>query len=145
MPWSPPPGICPLTEALHLPALLQMYGPAPCIRGKVAYVPQQAFIINATVRDNILFGLPFDGPHYEQCIAHSCLDTDLRMLAGGDAAELGDKGVNLSGGVEGGRVSFPQGRGFFSSAQLFELLLPASHMRVKCPSLAHQDQRPCDR
>ena len=75
-----------------------MYGPAPCIKGKVAYVPQQAFIINATLRDNVLFGLPYDAAHYEHCVAISCLDTDLRMLAGGDQTELGDKGVNLSGG-----------------------------------------------
>jgi len=55
-----------------------MYGPAPCIKGRVAYVPQQAFIVNGTVRDNILFGLSYDAAHYEQCISISCLDSDLR-------------------------------------------------------------------
>ena len=55
-----------------------MYGPAPCIKGRVAYVPQQPFIVGGTLRDNILFGLPYEREHYEQCISISCLDTDLR-------------------------------------------------------------------
>ncbi|KAI9987884.1 hypothetical protein PInf_024139 [Phytophthora infestans] len=56
------------------------------IRGKVAYVSQQPFIQNATVRDNITFGLPFDA------------EKDLRILTAGDRTEIGEKGINLSGG-----------------------------------------------
>ena len=40
--------------SLHAYFLLQVFGPPPQLRGKVAYVPQSAFIIGATVRENIL-------------------------------------------------------------------------------------------
>ena len=49
---------------------------------QVAYVPQAAFIFNATVRDNILFGLPHDPARYEHAINASALDTDLRNMPG---------------------------------------------------------------
>ena len=49
---------------------------------QVAYVPQSAFIFNASVRDNILFGLPHDHDRYEHAIKASALDTDLRNMPG---------------------------------------------------------------
>ena len=49
---------------------------------QVAYVPQAAFIFNASVRDNILFGLPHDAARYERAIKASALDTDLRNMPG---------------------------------------------------------------
>ncbi|KAG0230887.1 Multidrug resistance-associated protein 1 [Actinomortierella wolfii] len=64
----------------------------------VAYVPQQAWIINATVRDNILFGRPFDANRYKQVIAACALLPDLTMLPAGDQTEIGERGINLSGG-----------------------------------------------
>ena len=51
-----------------------------------------------TVRNNILFGLPFDAARYEACIAASQLTRDLSLLPAGDATEIGEKGINLSGG-----------------------------------------------
>ncbi|KAI9987887.1 hypothetical protein PInf_024142 [Phytophthora infestans] len=68
------------------------------IRGKVAYVSQQPFIQNATVRDNITFGLPFDADKYEEALRVSSLQKDLRILTAGDRTEIGEKGINLSGG-----------------------------------------------
>ncbi|ETP43581.1 hypothetical protein F442_09693 [Phytophthora nicotianae P10297] len=68
------------------------------IRGKVAYVSQQPFIQNATVRDNITFGLPFDADKYEEALRVSSLKKDLRILTAGDRTEIGEKGINLSGG-----------------------------------------------
>uniref|UniRef100_A0A182NES5 ABC-type glutathione-S-conjugate transporter n=1 Tax=Anopheles dirus TaxID=7168 RepID=A0A182NES5_9DIPT len=66
--------------------------------GSIAYVPQQAWIQNATLRDNILFGLPFNQAKYDKVIECCALKPDLEMLPGGDTTEIGEKGINLSGG-----------------------------------------------
>ncbi|KAF9344593.1 Canalicular multispecific organic anion transporter 2, partial [Mortierella sp. AD094] len=68
------------------------------VYGDVAYVPQQAWIINATVRDNILFGKPFDQAKYDHIIYAAGLRPDLEMLVAGDQTEIGERGINLSGG-----------------------------------------------
>ncbi|KAH0893798.1 hypothetical protein HID58_056227 [Brassica napus] len=68
------------------------------LRGSVAYVPQVSWIFNATVRDNILFGAPFDQEKYERVIDVTALRHDLELLPGGDLTEIGERGVNISGG-----------------------------------------------
>lgn len=74
-------------------------GTVVTISGKAAYVSQTPFILNATVRDNILFGLPFDRDRYEQVLDACCLRTDLDQLGdAGDLTEIGERGVTLSGG-----------------------------------------------
>ncbi|RHZ23852.1 hypothetical protein DYB37_005666 [Aphanomyces astaci] len=77
-------------------------GDARCAKvhrfGSVAYVSQQPFIQNATLRDNITFGLAFDHARYQTAIRVSSLLEDLKILPGGDLTEIGEKGVNLSGG-----------------------------------------------
>lgn len=52
--------------------------------GKIAYVSQQAWIQNATLQDNILFGKPMDRKRYNQVIAACALKPDLEMLPGMD-------------------------------------------------------------
>jgi ATP-binding cassette subfamily C (CFTR/MRP) protein 1 len=61
-------------------------------------VPQQAWIQNATLKDNIIFGKPFDKLKYEKVLDVCALRPDLEMLPGGDSTEIGEKGINLSGG-----------------------------------------------
>ncbi|PAV84153.1 hypothetical protein WR25_11358 isoform B [Diploscapter pachys] len=74
------------------------------INGDVAYVPQQPWIQNMSVRDNITFGKPFDRKRYNQ-VLHACaLKPDLKILPNGDLTEIGEKGINLSGGQKA-RVS----------------------------------------
>ncbi|CAL9060621.1 unnamed protein product [Musa banksii] len=68
------------------------------IRGTVAYVPQVSWIFNATVRDNILFGSPFQLSRYEKAVEVTALQHDLDLLPGGDHTEIGERGVNISGG-----------------------------------------------
>jgi ABC-type sulfate/molybdate transport systems ATPase subunit len=68
------------------------------VHGSTAYVPQDAWIINATVRDNILFGKPFDEQLYRRVLSASALETDLKIMPAGDQTEIGDRGINLSGG-----------------------------------------------
>ena len=57
----------------------------------MAYVPQQAWIQNATLRDNILFGRSFDPKRYCKTISTCALRTDLDILPGGDMTEIGEK------------------------------------------------------
>ncbi|KAJ5775770.1 uncharacterized protein N7511_000781 [Penicillium nucicola] len=71
----------------------------------VAYVAQNPWIENATVRQNILFGLPFDNTLYRNVLFASGLDRDLSMFTDGDMTDIGANGVNLSGGQRW-RVSF---------------------------------------
>lgn len=70
----------------------------PRIRGHVALVPQAAFIIAGTVRDNILFGLRMEQHRYVTAIRTACLETDLASFPAGDETEIGERGVTVSGG-----------------------------------------------
>ncbi|XP_056153641.1 ATP-binding cassette sub-family C member 3 [Lampris incognitus] len=93
------------------------------IRGSVAYVPQQAWIQNATLRDNILFGKAFNEQRY-RCVLEACaLTPDLEVLPGGDLTEIGEKGINLSGGQRQ-RVSLA--RALYSEADVYLLDDPLS-------------------
>uniref|UniRef100_A0A4W4EQU7 ATP-binding cassette, sub-family C (CFTR/MRP), member 3 n=1 Tax=Electrophorus electricus TaxID=8005 RepID=A0A4W4EQU7_ELEEL len=93
------------------------------VRGSVAYVPQQAWIQNATLRDNILFGKPYVEQKY-RCVLNACaLTPDLDVLPGGDQTEIGEKGINLSGGQRQ-RVSLA--RALYSEADIYLLDDPLS-------------------
>lgn len=61
------------------------------INGRLAYVPQQAWIQNCTLKDNILFGKKYDEAVYNRVIEACALKPDLAMLPGGDATEIGEK------------------------------------------------------
>ncbi|XP_034949722.1 multidrug resistance-associated protein 1 isoform X2 [Chelonus insularis] len=67
-------------------------------KGSIAYVAQQAWIQNATLQDNILFGKPMDKSLYNRVIEACALGLDIKMLPAGDQTEIGEKGINLSGG-----------------------------------------------
>jgi ABC-type multidrug transport system fused ATPase/permease subunit len=66
--------------------------------GTVGYCPQSAWIQNATIRENICFGRPFEEERYWKAVKDSCLEPDLDMLPYGDLTEVGEKGISLSGG-----------------------------------------------
>ncbi|KAI8867302.1 P-loop containing nucleoside triphosphate hydrolase protein, partial [Ramicandelaber brevisporus] len=64
----------------------------------VSYVAQTAWLRNATIRNNIVFGEPYDEERY-RAVLHACaLNPDLRVLPAGSETEVGEKGVTLSGG-----------------------------------------------
>ncbi|KAJ1857156.1 hypothetical protein GGF49_002084 [Coemansia sp. RSA 1853] len=88
------------------------------VRGSIAYVPQQAWIMNATLRDNILFGSRFDQEFYDRVVDACALRPDLDMLPGGDMTEIGEKGINLSGGQKA-RVSLA--RAVYARADIYIL------------------------
>lgn len=91
------------------------------VGGSVAYCSQQHWIQNLTVRDNILFGLPYERRKYQKVIEACCLTQDLELLAAGDQTEIGQKGLNLSGGQKA-RISLA--RACYSDADLFILDAP---------------------
>ena len=68
------------------------------VKGRLSSIFQQPFLVNDTVRNNILFFNKFDEKRYNEVIKISSLEEDLENLAGGDMTEIGDNGANLSGG-----------------------------------------------
>ncbi|KAL8596852.1 hypothetical protein ACOMHN_060660 [Nucella lapillus] len=92
-------------------------------KGTTAYVPQQAWLQHATVRDNVLFGRPLNQHRYQQCLHACALSADLNILPAGDLTEIGEKGVSLSGGQRQ-RVSLA--RAAYSQADLYLLDDPLS-------------------
>lgn len=87
-------------------------------RSRIAYHAQQSWIINTTVKDNIIFGLPFDEDRFERAVQASCLSSDLAILPRGVDTEIGEKGINLSGGQKA-RVSFA--RAVYRDADIYLL------------------------
>lgn len=68
------------------------------VSGRVAYVAQSAWIQTGTVKDNILFGLPFDEARYKNALRACALDQDIKSFSHGDLTEIGERGINMSGG-----------------------------------------------
>lgn len=66
--------------------------------GSIAYCAQDPWIQNVSLRDNILMGRPYDEERYAAVLEACALLPDLATLPAGDATEIGEKGVNLSGG-----------------------------------------------
>ncbi|XP_044069110.1 canalicular multispecific organic anion transporter 1 isoform X2 [Siniperca chuatsi] len=92
-------------------------------QGSLAFVPQQAWIQNATLRDNILFGSPHEERRFQEVIQACALTPDLELLPGSDLTEIGEKGINLSGGQKQ-RVSLA--RAAYSQADIYLLDDPLS-------------------
>jgi ABC-type multidrug transport system fused ATPase/permease subunit len=99
------------------------------LNGTVAYVSQTAWILNKTLRDNILFGLPYDKSRYNTVIDCCCLRHDINMLGeDGDMTEIGERGINLSGGQKQ-RISLA--RAAYSDASVYIFDDPLSAL-VSC-------------
>ncbi|KAG0343682.1 Canalicular multispecific organic anion transporter 2 [Podila humilis] len=101
------------------------------VRGRIAYVPQQAWIINASLKDNILFGRELNQDRYESIVAAAGLAQDFTTLPAGDLTEIGERGINLSGGQKQ-RVSLA--RAAYQDADVYLLDDPLSAVD------AHVDQ-----
>lgn len=63
-----------------------------------AYCPHEPWILNQSIRANILLGLPFDGPRYEEVLRATALDIDISSLSDGDQTLAGENGSRISGG-----------------------------------------------
>ncbi|XBW38321.1 hypothetical protein QEN19_003910 [Hanseniaspora menglaensis] len=91
-----------LKGSIYVPSLTPkeelVLDPKTNFTNSISYCSQSAWLLNDTVRNNILFSEPFDQKRYDEVI-HSCgLTRDLEILVGGDQTEIGEKGLSLSGG-----------------------------------------------
>ena len=68
------------------------------VNGSMSLSAQQAWLVNDTVKNNILFGKEYDEKKYKEILHVCCLEDDLKVLEGGDECEIGDRGINVSGG-----------------------------------------------
>uniref|UniRef100_A0A8B9W8H4 ATP-binding cassette sub-family C member 5 n=1 Tax=Bos mutus grunniens TaxID=30521 RepID=A0A8B9W8H4_BOSMU len=93
------------------------------VNGTFAYVAQQAWILNATLRDNILFGKEFDEERYNSVLNCCCLRPDLAILPHSDLTEIGERGANLSGGQ---RQRISLARALYSDRDIYILDDPLS-------------------
>ncbi|KAL2644290.1 hypothetical protein R1flu_011877 [Riccia fluitans] len=84
--------------------LLAVLGEMECIKGtfwterNVSYVSQQPWILNDNIRNNIIVTNNFDEARYKQVVSSCALEHDIAQLPAGDETEIGERGINLSGG-----------------------------------------------
>nr|XP_046244081.1 multidrug resistance-associated protein 5 [Scatophagus argus]XP_046244082.1 multidrug resistance-associated protein 5 [Scatophagus argus]XP_046244083.1 multidrug resistance-associated protein 5 [Scatophagus argus] len=93
------------------------------VRGRLAYVAQQAWVLNATLRDNILFGQEYQEDRYQSVLSACCLRPDLALLPNADLTEIGERGANLSGGQ---RQRISLARALYSDRDVYILDDPLS-------------------
>ena len=84
--------------------------------GIIGYVRQNPWILNDTVRNNILFFKEMDEEKYNKIISLCELGQDIKLLSGGDMTEIGERGANLSGGQ---KARLAIARALYSDADIF--------------------------
>ena len=96
--------------------------------GKIAWVGQQPWVFSGTVRDNVLFGEPFDQNRYDLTLQACDLIKDLQRFPDGDLTVVGERGTVLSGGQQA-RVELA--RAVYSNADIYLLDDPLSAVDSK--------------
>lgn len=86
--------------------------------GGVAYAAQEAWVLSDTIKENILFGAPYDEERYDRVIRQCALLKDLERLDAGHMTQVGEKGITLSGGQKA-RITLA--RAVYSSAEILLL------------------------
>ncbi|EDV24098.1 uncharacterized protein TRIADDRAFT_26283, partial [Trichoplax adhaerens] len=97
------------------------------LEDSIALVSQQAWIFNATLKENVVFGSDFDKNRYLQAMTCCVLMDDLTTLPNGDETLIGDRGINLSGGQKQ-RVSLA--RAVYAEKEIYLLDDPLSAVDV---------------
>nr|XP_037285358.1 multidrug resistance-associated protein 1-like isoform X2 [Rhipicephalus microplus] len=97
------------------------------VEGRLAYVPQQSWIQNATVKGNVVFMNRLDEDRYREVIESCALLPDLEILPGGENTEIGEKGINLSGGQ---KLRLSLARAVYHDADVYLLDDPFSAVDV---------------
>lgn len=105
-------------SSLLLACLNEIYNHSGSISmvGSIAYVPQEAFLMNGTIKENILFGKKFIKEKYENCLICCELMQDLKNFPERDLTEVGERAFNLSGGQKQ-RISLA--RALYSDMDIF--------------------------
>jgi ABC-type transport system involved in cytochrome bd biosynthesis fused ATPase/permease subunit len=65
----------------------------------IAYCDQRPFVVNATVKNNVLFDLPMNEQKFNEVLDVTCLKDDIKILTQGINTEIGERGITLSGGI----------------------------------------------
>ncbi|KAJ2053486.1 ABC transporter C member 13 [Coemansia sp. S16] len=91
--------------------------------GKIAYLEQQPWIMNGTLRENILFGREYEEDYYWKVLSACALTDDLEMWLNGDMTIIGENGMNISGGQ---RARLALARTVYSKADIYFLDDPLS-------------------
>ncbi|KAJ7082396.1 P-loop containing nucleoside triphosphate hydrolase protein [Mycena belliarum] len=86
--------------------------------GGVAYAAQESWILNQTIRENILFRSDYDEARYKKVLSQCALERDLELFEAGDRTEVGEKGLTLSGGQ---KARCTLARAIYSSAEILLL------------------------
>lgn len=87
------------------------------------------WIQNASVRDNIIFGSPFNKEKYDEVVRVCSLKADLDILPAGDMTEIGERGITLSGGQKA-RINLARSVYKKKDIYLFDDVLSAVDSRV---------------
>ncbi|KAI0085661.1 hypothetical protein BDY19DRAFT_964983 [Irpex rosettiformis] len=104
-----------LGEMHYTPTGPNSYVQLPRVGGGLAYAAQESWVLNATIRDNIVFGASFDEARYDAILDQCALKRDLELFEAGDMTEVGERGVTLSGGQKA-RVTLA--RAVYSKAEI---------------------------
>ena len=96
--------------------------------GSLVYLPQIAWVFSGTIRENILFGQPYDEKRYNRITEACALSEDIQLLPDGDQTIVGESGAVLSGGQRA-RVSLA--RAVYADADVYLLDDPLSAVDVK--------------
>ncbi|XP_033637853.1 ATP-binding cassette sub-family C member 9-like [Asterias rubens] len=96
-------------------------------RKSIAYASQKAWLLNASLKENILFGQALNQRRYNRVISSCALQADIDILPAGDQTEIGEKGINISGGQKQ-RISVA--RAMYSDRDIILLDDPLSALDV---------------
>nr|CAD7459033.1 unnamed protein product [Timema tahoe] len=102
----------------------------------VAYAAQKPWLLNATLRDNILFGQAYRPRRYKRVIGACALQPDIDILPGKDLTEIGEKGINMSGGQ---KQRIAVARALYSQANVVVLVGPSDKPLTVVCKLSHDD------
>lgn len=97
-------------------------------KGTVVYVEQEPIIFSASVKENILFGKPYDQEMYNFSLKSSCLEADLELLENGDETLVGERGITLSGGQ---KARMALARALYANGDIYLLDDPISAVDAK--------------